>query len=129
VQLKIVKPFVLDCEKVSHKVPGAVKPTKEYNGLGDKHLRHFFQRDRTVKDLQKNGLIDNDRNIVPTFEYQKLKYKIKQARKKHVRKQKLKETQETANYTEISSHEASQMNPVDDMNDVRYFNRKKAVPD
>ena len=76
VQIKIVKPFVLDCEKISHKV-GLNKPTVEYNGLGDKHLRHFFLRDRTVKDLQKNGVIDSDKNIVPAFEYQKLKYKIK----------------------------------------------------
>ena len=80
--VKYVKPFVLDCTKISKKVPGLGKSNIEYNGLGDKHLRHFFQRDRTVKDLQKNGLIVQERNIVPTFEYQKLKYKIKQARKK-----------------------------------------------
>jgi len=39
-------------------------------------------RNRTQKDLQRNGVIDSNRHLVPTFEYLKLKYKLKPTKKK-----------------------------------------------
>ena len=38
----------------------------EYNGLGDRHLKHFFMREAKRKDLRKAGLIDKNGNIVPS---------------------------------------------------------------
>lgn len=59
------KPFVLDCLNVSESQK--IISTKDYNGLGDKHLQHFFMRQNKKKDLKKNGVIDGSGNMVPEF--------------------------------------------------------------
>lgn len=88
-----------------------------------------------MKTLQKNGLVDSERNIVPEFEYQKLKYKIKKSKQNYINrnfagrsvqksideKEGLKETKETV-YTQFTDDVIDK--PADVMNDVRYFNRR-----
>ena len=64
------KPFVLDGLKISEsqKVLGPNRNScQAYNGLGDKHLVHFFMKTRKRKDLIKNGVIDREGNITPSF--------------------------------------------------------------
>ena len=46
----------------------------EYNGLADRHLKHFFLRRATQNDLKKNGLIDEEKNLVPKFQIRRFKY-------------------------------------------------------
>ena len=48
--------------------------SQNYNGLGDKHLVHFFMKSRKRKDLVKNGVIDREGNITPSFVMQKHNY-------------------------------------------------------
>lgn len=66
------KPFVLDCLNVTQSQK--VLTFKDYNGLGDKHLQHFFMRQNRKKDLKKSGIIDKEGNMVPDFELRKLNF-------------------------------------------------------
>ena len=66
------QPFVLDCLKVSESQK--VLSIKDYNGLGDKHLQHFFMKHNRKRDLKKNGLIDSGGNIVPEFQLNRMNY-------------------------------------------------------
>ena len=54
-----------------------LKSENEYDGLADRHLKHFFLRRATQNDLMKNGLIDEEKNMVPKFQIKRLSYAAK----------------------------------------------------
>jgi len=66
------QPFLLDGLKLAEQKklqnPKCVQSQKEYNGLRDRHLRHFFLRGYKVMDLRKSGIIDSEGNMMPSFQ-------------------------------------------------------------